>query len=126
MENDLISYIVTEVPELKDHIYPVFTTDTEVPTLVYKTAPISRGVVNETQLEVKIIFRDYDKCLELDKKLQEVLDMSHDLVYRLHGGIRFRSALAGSGGTEDYDVDGLLVFEVTRYYLIRWRKRNNG
>ena len=126
MENDLISYIATEVPELKNHIYPVFTTDTEVPTLVYKTAPISGGVVNETQLEAKIIYKDYDKCLELDKKLQEVLDMSQDSVYRLYAGIRFRGLLAGSGGTEDYDVDGLRVFEVTRYYLIRWRKRNNG
>ena len=126
MENDLINFIITELPELEGYIYPVFTTDTENSTLVYKTAPLSMGVVNETQLEVKIIFRDYDKCLELDKKLQEALDMSHDLVYRLHGGIRFRSTLAGSGGTEDYDVDGLLVFEITRYYLIRWRKRNNG
>lgn len=124
MENDLIAYIAEHVSALKDKIKPVFTSELEQPSMVYGTTPMTTGVVNQTQLKVKILAKDYDACKEVIDAVTCALDMSGDMTYRLYRGIRFRTTLAGGGEPVAPEAGGSEYFEATLYFIINWRKRN--
>ena len=55
------NYIEEKIPELSGMLYPVFTTDTKHLTVTYLFTPISGGHVRQYQLELKIIWSDYDE-----------------------------------------------------------------
>lgn len=124
MENDVIAYIGEQIPDLKQSIYPVYSTDVEKPSVVYGSTPISYGVVNQTQLSLKVLAQDFDVCKYLCTVLCETLDMSQDNVYRMYNSIRFRAVLSGGGEPTAFDASGTELFEATLYFIIYWRKRN--
>lgn len=126
MENDVIAYIAEKIPELKDNIFPVYSNELEKPIMVYGTTPIAMGVVNQTQLSLKLVAKDYDTCKHLLDAVAEALDMSEDSVYRSYKSTRFRANLAGGSEPQTYEVGGAEVFEAALYFIILWRKRNNG
>ncbi|MDE1472830.1 hypothetical protein [Eubacterium limosum] len=124
MENDVIAYIGEQIPDLKQSIYPVYSTNVEKPSLVYGSTPISYGAVNQTQLSLRVLAQDFDVCKHLCTVLCETLDMSQDTVYRLYKSIRFRADLSGGSEPTAFDASGTEMFEAALYFIINWRKRN--
>ena len=121
MEISIKNYIETEIPKLSGKLYPVFTTVLDDLSVVYTFTPISGGHVKQSQLELKIMHRDYDTCKDAEVKLKDLLDMEEDDPYITTGNIRFHSSIAGGGTIFN---DGCQMFEDTLYFIIDWRKRN--
>lgn len=90
-------------------------------SVVYTFTPISGGHVKQSQLELKIMHRDYDTCKDTEVKLKDLLDMEEDDPYITTGNIRFHSGIAGGGTIFN---DGCQMFEDTLYFIVDWRKRN--
>ena len=97
MEISIKNYIETEIPKLSGKLYPVFTTVLDDLSVVYTFTPISGGHVKQSQLELKIMHRDYDTCKDAEVKLKDLLDMEEDDPYITTGNIRFHSSIAGGG-----------------------------
>lgn len=121
MEISIKNYIETEIPKLLGKLYPVFTTVLDDVSVVYTFTPISGGHVKQSQLELKIMHRDYDTCKDAEVKLKDLLDMEEDDPYITTGNIRFHSSIAGGGTIFN---DGCQMFEDTLYFIVDWRKRN--
>ena len=121
MEISIKNYIETEIPKLLGKLYPVFTTVLDDVSVVYTFTPISGGHVKQSQLELKIMHRDYDTCKDTEVKLKDLLDMEEDDPYITTGNIRFHSGIAGGGTIFN---DGCQMFEDTLYFIVDWRKRN--
>lgn len=121
MEIAIKKYIEQNIPELRDRLYPVFTTDISKLSIAYSFTPLSGGHLCQSQLELKVIDVDYDICKETERKLAELLDMEEDERFIVCGGIKFHSSLAGGGILFN---DGCQRFEDTLYFIIDWRKTN--
>lgn len=111
-------YIENKIPELAGRLYPVFTTDIERMTVAYKFSPVAGGHVKQYQLELKVIWSDYDECLEMENKLVELLDMQDDDEYIRVPEASFHSVLSGGGCLFN---DGCQMYEDTLYFIINWR-----
>lgn len=121
METDIKKYIEEQIPSLKGHIYPVFTTDLSETSLAYFFSPVSGGHLKESELELRIIGKDYDSCMEIKKNLDAILDMEEDEPFRVSGKTRFHSGASGGGILFN---DAVQMYENTVFYLIKWRKVN--
>lgn len=119
MEIAIKNYIEQNIPELKDRLFPVLTTDITRLSVVYSFTPFSGGHVSQSQLELKVIGGDYDRCKEIERKLTGLLDMEEDMPFITFEGIRFHSSIAGGGVLFN---DGCQMYEDTLYFMIDWRK----
>lgn len=119
MELDIKNYIESSIPDLKDRLYPVFTAELKELSVVYGFTTISGGHLKQSQLEVKIIYNDYDSCKEIEEKIKELLDMEDDEPFVRAGQTRFHSQVAGGGCLFN---DGVQMFEDTLYFILDWRK----
>ncbi|AUM96149.1 MULTISPECIES: hypothetical protein [Clostridium] len=122
MEIDIKNYIENNITELKDRFFPIFTTDTEKPSIVYNFTPISGGHIKQSQLESKIIWSDYDQVKEIEDKINKIMDMEEDKPFIAYGNTYFRSSLGGGGLLFR---DDLQMYEDTLIFIITWRC-NNG
>lgn len=118
MEVDIIKYIAEKIPELKNRIFPIYTTDLTKISLVYNFTPLSGGHLKESQMEIKIIHKDYNCCKEVEKKLRELLDIEDDEPFVVTGNTVFHSKIAGGGCLFN---DGCQRCEDTLYFIIKWR-----
>ncbi len=121
MELDIIDYLRSHFPKLKKDFYPIFTTELKRDSFVYFFRPISNDYVSESQLEIRIIAKDYDKAVELANKLDEVLAFKRDDPYKIFGNTKFRGVKTGGGCLFQ---DGVQRFEYTLFYAIKWRAIN--
>ena len=118
VEIDIKSYIENSIPDLRDCLCPVFTTDIKGLSVVYMFTPVSGGHLKESQLELKIIHDDYDYCKEIEEQIKGLLDMEEDAPYVCTGKTRFRSQVAGGGCLFN---DGVQMYEDTLYFILDWR-----
>lgn len=121
MEIDVKKYIESKIPELNGHIFPVFTTDLGAPSLVYDFKSLTRGHVNQSQLQLKIIWGDYDKCKDLEEKLNGCLAFEEDEPFAIYGNTRFYSVLSGGGVLFNPAIQ---MYENTLIYILKWRNIN--
>lgn len=121
MEIDIKNYIENKVPELLDRFFPVFTTDINSPSIVYEFRPLTGGHLKQSQIQLKIIWSDYDECKELEKKINEFMDCEEDAPFIIFGNTRFRSVLAGGGVLFNAAIQ---MYEDTLIYILKWRKTN--
>lgn len=122
MEIDIKNYIENDITELKDRLFPIFTTDTEKPSIVYNFTPISGGHIKQSQLELKIIWPDYDQVKEIETNINKIMDMEEDNPFIAYENTYFRSSLSGGGLLFR---DDLQIYEDTLIFIITWRC-NNG
>lgn len=122
MEIDIKNYIEGNVTELKDRLFPIFTTDIESLSIVYNFSPINGGHIKQTQLELKIIWSDYDQVKEIEDKINKIMDMEEDKPFTAYGSTYFKSSLSGGGFLFR---DDLQMYEDTLIFMITWRC-NNG
>lgn len=118
METDIKDYIEAGIPALSGCLYPVFTVDLSRPTAAYTFIPISGGHVRQSQLELKIIWSDYDTCKWIEAVACGLMDMEEDTPFVCAGSTRFHSSLAGGGVLFN---EGCQMYEDTLYFLIDWR-----
>lgn len=118
MEIDIKNYIESSISELKDRLFPIFTTDIENPSIVYNFTPINGGHIKQTQLELKIIWSDYDQVKEIETKINKIMDMAEDEPFITYGSTYFKSSLGGGGCLF---TDNLQMYEDTLIFIITWR-----
>lgn len=118
MEIDIKNYIEVAIPELKDRLYPLFTTDLSRLTVAYSFTPISGGHLKQSQLELKIIGEDYDECKEMEARINHVMDLEEDQPFIKSGGTRFHSSVAGGGCLFNEEIQR---HEDTVIYIVGWR-----
>jgi len=126
VEIDIKEYLNTnkELTNLigNDRFFPIFTTDTEKPSIVYTFTPINGGHIKQSQLELKIIWSDYDQVKEIETNINKIMDMEEDKPFIVYGNTYFRSSLSGGGLLFR---DDLQMYEDTLMFIITWRC-NNG
>lgn len=118
IEIDITNYIEKTLPILKDRLYPIFTTDTKNLSVVYEFSPISGGNNKQTQLQLRIIHQDYDKCKEIEQDLMKILDMTEDSSFIKFNESYFYSKIAGGGTLFNH---GCQMFEASILFIITWR-----
>lgn len=118
MEIDIKNYIENNIVELKDKLFPIFTTDIEKPSVVYNFTPISGGHIKQNQLELKVIWSDYDEVKEIEDKINKIMDTEEDKPFTAYGNTYFRSSLSGGGCLFR---DDLQMYENTLIFIITWR-----
>lgn len=118
MEHEILKYIELNIPLIKGRMYPVFTVQLDGVSVAYKFTPLSGGHVKQSQMELKILNKDYDTCKDMEIQIMKLLDMEEDAPYVVFGKTRFYSALAGGGVLFN---DGCQMWEDTLYFIIDWR-----
>ncbi|WP_251860394.1 hypothetical protein [Clostridium sp. Marseille-Q2269] len=106
----------------KDRLFPLFTTDVGKPSLVYNYTLVINDYVSQTQLEIKIIWNDYDEVKEIENKLKEILAMKSDSPFITYKGITFKSSLSGGGILFREDLQ---MYEDSLIFIIKWKKGEN-
>lgn len=123
MEYDIKNYLEEMIPELAGRLYPVMVVEPdEGINLAYTFTDISRGHLNSSQVTLNVICSDYDDGMKIQDKIASVLAMEEDEPFRIYGTTRFRSELS-SGGGRIYNEE-IQKWELSRYYIIDWRKIN--
>ena len=123
MEYSIKNYIETMIPELFGRLYPVMVVDPDDGiNVAYTFTDLSAGHLNQSQLTINVICDDYDSGMEMHHKMQELLAMEEDEPFVVFDKIRFRSELS-SGGGRIYNEE-IQKWELSKYYIIDWRKRN--
>lgn len=118
MEKDIKEFIEQKIPELFGKLYPIFTTRLDCLTIAYTFTPLTGGHVKQSQLELKIIAKDYDESKEMEGKINNLLDMEEDESFRKTGNTYFHSELSGGGVLFNSECER---FENTLLYIIDWR-----
>ncbi|MBC3901414.1 hypothetical protein GH811_17580 [Acetobacterium malicum] len=119
MEIDVKDYIDANI-SLNDRLFPVFTEDLSDVSIVYTFSPVTGGLAKQSQLTLKVIWDDYDRCKEIEKELNEILDQSESDQFIIYNNTKFKSALSGGGVLFN---DGPQMYELTLIYIIKWREK---
>ncbi len=119
METDIEQYIEERIPELKERLFPVLTTDISKLSVVYLFTDISSDHVKESQLTLNVIWSDYDECMEIHRKLKEIFAMESDTPFVKYQDTYFHSELSSGGGA--LFNDDLQMWEISKYYILNWR-----
>lgn len=119
MEIDVKNYIDDNI-SLNDRLFPVFTDDISEPSIVYTFGAITGGLAKQSQLTLKVIWDDYDRCKEIEKELNVILDQSESDQFIVYNNTKFKSALSGGGVLFN---DGIQMYELTLIYIIKWREK---
>ena len=114
IEEAIYSILTKEFGEI---VYPLF--GREIPCLTYKITPISGGVLSESQLEIRAIYKDYDDCLTTGEKVKKLFDFNYKSDKKTINNIEYRSHLTG-GGTVFNDEYG--AYEHTLFFILKWRE----
>ncbi|MGL4572000.1 MAG: hypothetical protein ACRCVJ_13150 [Clostridium sp.] len=96
------------------------TTDISKPSLVYSYTPIFKDYVSQTQLEIKVIWNDYDEVKAIEKCLDKIfINKESDDKFKKYKNIIFKATRSG-GGT--LFRDDLQMIENSVIFIIKWRE----
>lgn len=124
IENTIINFINSNKDIVNligaNRLFPLFTTDLKRPSLVYSYTPISKDYISQTQLEIKIIWNDYDKAKEIEECLEKIfINNESDSKFKTYKNITFKATRSG-GGT--LFRDDLQMFENSVIFIIKYKK----
>lgn len=87
---------------------------------MYSYSPITKDYVSQTQLEIKIIWNDYDEVKEIEKCLEKILtNKDSDCKFKTYKDLIFKATRSG-GGT--LFRDDLQMFENSAIFIIKYRE----
>lgn len=96
------------------------TTDISKPSLVYSYTPITKDYVSQTQLEIKVIWNDYDEVKTIEKCLDDIFNTNaSDCKFKSYKNLIFKATRSG-GGT--LFRDDLQMFENSVIFIIKWKE----
>ena len=102
-----------------DMVYPII--GGKLPCITYKAAPVSCGALNESQIEIRVISKNYDEALEMAEKVKEIFSADSNKDFKSNGSVVFRGALSG-GGILFNDEYG--AYENTLFFILKWREKD--
>lgn len=114
----------TETKEADTRLYPL-SSDNFGPCICYSARPQNGGLVKQSTLELRIITEDYDLGLDIEKRVNELLDLEED------NGTGWIDSTAGvnilssnlSGGGE---LQMGTIYQRYPSYTIKWRYMNDN
>lgn len=109
-------FIENNLPEFKDHVFPLFTTDIENMSIVYILSPITGGIVRQSNLELKIIYKDLDETEKVKEDLINIFDTTDQENTISINNDYFTGSLSG-GGT--IFRDDLQLYENTIIFILK-------
>lgn len=87
---------------------------------MYSYSPITKDYVSQTQLEIKVIWNDYDEVKEIEKCLEKILaKKDSDFKFKTYKDLIFKATRSG-GGT--LFRDDLQMFENSVIFIIKYRE----
>ena len=111
---EFVQKLLKEITSL--NVTPLFSLG-PYPAISYKHTPISGGLLQESQLEVRIMGNDYDELLEIKQGIMKALDMT-DEIYKRYDKMSYHSELAGGGDLFD---DAIQMWECISLFTMTWR-----
>ena len=102
-----------------DMVYPII--GGKLPCVTYKAAPISCGALNESQIEIRVISKDYDEALEMAEKVKGIFSADSNKDFKASGSIVYRGVLSG-GGILFNDEYG--AYFHTLFFILKWREKD--
>lgn len=101
-------------------IYPLFTRNNDT-CIVYTDSIVSGGDIRENRLELRIICDDYDKMIEIEKRINKLLDIKeYEQGFRYKNISILKSSLVGGGTLEN---DSTHTIERVLLFQIKWKER---
>ncbi len=101
-------------------IYPLFTRNNDT-CIVYTDSIVSGGDIRENRLELRIICDDYDKMIEIEKRINKLLDIKeYEQTFTYENISILKSSLVGGGTLENdatHTIERILLFQ------IKWKER---
>lgn len=123
-EVDITNYIANSnaiVEELgTESVYPIFTTELNRTTLTYVFEPTENENINESQLQIRVISKNYDEAKKIEFILRRLMDMKNKK-YITAGNTCFHSQLVGGGilfNSAAQMYENMLLFQIKW----KWRK----
>lgn len=115
----------TTVKKLIDEITeydgsPLFSTG-PYPTYAYKITHVSGGIVKQSQLEIRLMGKDFDELLTKRDLIISKLDMTEQKPSLLLDGFVLRSELAGGGYLFNNEIQ---MWEMIPIFILKWRKKD--
>ncbi|UBK38681.1 hypothetical protein KLF44_04510 [Clostridium perfringens] len=96
------------------------TTDISKPSLVYSYTPIFKDYVSQTQLEIKIIWNDYDEVKAIEECLEKIfINKESDSKFKTYKNLLFKATRSGGGALFR---DDLQMFENSVIFIIKWKE----
>ncbi|MDQ0150568.1 hypothetical protein ACFO6R_12720 [Eubacterium multiforme] len=95
------------------------TTDISKPSLVYSYAPIFKDYVSQTQLQINIIWNDYDEVKVIEKCLEDIFNSNvSDSKFKTYKYITFKATRSGGGTLFREDLQ---MFENSVIFIIKYK-----
>ena len=108
----------------KDRLFPLFTTDTEKPSLVYTYPPVVNDYVSQSQFEIKIIWNDYDETKAIEECLLKIFsNKESDDKFKIYKNIDFKASVSGGGMLFREDIQ---FFEDSIIFVIKFKQREDA
>ncbi|MDQ0459121.1 hypothetical protein QOZ91_000627 [Clostridium sardiniense] len=88
--------------------------------MVYSYTPIIKDYISQTQLEIKIIWSDYDEVEAIEECLEKIfINKESDSKFKFYKNIAFKATRSG-GGT--LFRDDLQMFENSVIFIIKFKE----
>lgn len=100
-------------------IYP-HSTEGFDPAVVYNDSEVSRGGVNQSRLELRVVSQDFALTRSIMMRVIELLDVADDETGWWHNGVNVLTCRLNGGGALEFD--GADVFERFAYFDVKWKE----
>lgn len=110
----LDSYLISK--GVTEGIEPVFSTN--IPGATYTITPIDEGVINHSQVEIKVLHPDYDEGSEILNEINNILNITEQKKSIRVNGMELRPVFSGGGYIYS---DGPQAWELSSIFIITWR-----
>lgn len=120
LKNDTQLSSLLSSTENDSKIYPLFTIGKDC-CITYNDSPVSGGDVKENRLELRIIDNDYDHMMQIEERLNALLDLKEYEQGFIYGNVSVMTSSLNGGGTLENDVTESI--ERILFYNIKWRKK---
>ncbi len=110
-------WIESNIPDLKDRVYPGFTTKIDQTSVVYLISTPAGGEVSQDNLELRVISNDYDEAEEVKQQLIQIFNRETAAIL---DEIAFTGELSGGGFLYR---DDLQMWELTIIFILHTKER---
>lgn len=91
------------------------------PIFTYTHSPITAGVINQSQYEIKVISDDLDSAIVHRDCIIQAFNLTIQDKTITYDNYVFRPSLSGGGQLFN---DSIQVWELSLIFIIKWRKKN--
>lgn len=114
-------WVEQNYPELKDKVYPAFSTNVDDISIVYFISSSYGGYVGQDTLEIRCIHKDYDTAESYKKKIIDIFSTEKENKAAVLSDIAFTGALSGGGAMFN---DAYQTWELTAFFILKTKERN--